>query len=354
MPIYPDKKNGKLTGRWRVETQKGTFRLRGRFDTYEEAQAAEVDYQRRLDTGEAQEAKRRSEVPETLLEGLKKAPAIWRGKRSAHTSMSRLTIAADILGHSKKIDDITTTDIDSLVDRLYERKVSEATINRYLSTVHTFMKWAKDRGARTKDLPKFPWKDEDEGRIRWITPAEEMALKDNLPENVWMTVKADIKTGMRRSEILTLEREQLQDRWVHLWKTKSGSPRSIPVDEETFENLSQIVIDRTIPNVHQLRYAWEQAREAMGLKSDPWFVFHACRHTCCTRLVMANVNLRVIQRFMGHKRIETTLRYAHVNDGMLVDALATLNSHFTSVKVTEVDTSPTALIAASPIVGALG
>ena len=55
----------------------------------------------------------------------------------------------------------------------------------------------------------------------------------------------------------------------------------------------------------------------MGLSGDGEFVFHARRHTRATRLVEMGVNLRVIQQFMGHKVIQTTLRYAHVSDDML-------------------------------------
>jgi site-specific recombinase XerD len=51
----------------------------------------------------------------------------------------------------------------------------------------------------------------------------------------------------------------------------------------------------------------------MGLSDDENFVFHCLRHTRATRLVEMGVNLRVIQQFMGHKAIQTTLRYAHVS-----------------------------------------
>ena len=59
----------------------------------------------------------------------------------------------------------------------------------------------------------------------------------------------------------------------------------------------------------------------MGLQGDEDFVFHTCRHTCCTRLIRADVNPVVVQKWMGHKRIETTLRHTHLNDSDLKDAL---------------------------------
>ena len=64
----------------------------------------------------------------------------------------------------------------------------------------------------------------------------------------------------------------------------------------------------------------------MGLSQDEDFVFHTLRHTRATRLVELGVNLRVIQQFMGHKSIQTTLRYAHVSDDMLTDAVSRMES----------------------------
>jgi hypothetical protein len=46
MSIYPDKKDGVVTGRWRVEVQLGSLRKRGRFDTMAEAKAAEKPHGR--------------------------------------------------------------------------------------------------------------------------------------------------------------------------------------------------------------------------------------------------------------------------------------------------------------------
>jgi site-specific recombinase XerD len=60
----------------------------------------------------------------------------------------------------------------------------------------------------------------------------------------------------------------------------------------------------------QLRYWFDKVKEATGLAGEKDFVLYACRHTCATRLVEAGVNLRVIQRWMGHKSIATTERYA--------------------------------------------
>ncbi len=53
-------------------------------------------------------------------------------------------------------------------------------------------------------------------------------------------------------------------------------------------------------------------------------VAHALRHTCASRLVQRGVGLKVVQQWMGHKRIEVTLRYAHLSPTSLLEAVKVL------------------------------
>lgn len=55
---------------------------------------------------------------------------------------------------------------------------------------------------------------------------------------------------------------------------------------------------------------WYKALDDAGV-SD--FRFHDLRHTAATRITRAS-NLKVAQKLLGHTRIETTARYAHVGD----------------------------------------
>ena len=42
---------------------------------------------------------------------------------------------------------------------------------------------------------------------------------------------------------------------------------------------------------------------------DPELVPYCCRHTTATRLVQQGVNLKAVQKWMGHKTLEMTLKY---------------------------------------------
>lgn len=54
-------------------------------------------------------------------------------------------------------------------------------------------------------------------------------------------------------------------------------------------------------------------------------VWHSLRHTFASRLVMAGVDLRTVQELMGHKTIEMTLRYSHLSQSHLNEAVLRLD-----------------------------
>lgn len=50
-----------------------------------------------------------------------------------------------------------------------------------------------------------------------------------------------IRTGMRASELLGLEEAQVTPRWAHLWETKNGSARSVPLTDDLHGRLGPLV-----------------------------------------------------------------------------------------------------------------
>lgn len=333
MAIYADKKDGKVTGRWRVELQLDGKRLRKRFDTLEEARSYEATSRRALAQGDVPaEAKPRIEKTQPLqtladlcrgVEG-----KLWAGSSSERQSIQRLEGAVRIIGPSRLIESITIEDTDRLVKVLREREAAPGTINRYLSALNVALKWAMKRGHRSTPIPELSWNDEDEGRIRWITLPEEAELLRLLPTPEACAAYVSIRTGLRRGELLNLQKRDVEPNWVHLWGTgtKSGKGRSIPLTPDVYKALQEYFAAGGT-TVEGLRYAWNKAKEAMGLSQDTDFVFHATRHTFATRAVQAGVHPRVLQRLMGHKHLSTTMRYMQVSDGMLSAAIEQVAGH---------------------------
>jgi len=55
------------------------------------------------------------------------------------------------------------------------------------------------------------------------------------------------------------------------------------------------------------------------------FRFHDLRHTFASHLVMSGCDIRTVQKLLGHKTIEMTMRYSHPSKDHLKNAVNNLN-----------------------------
>jgi len=65
----------------------------------------------------------------------------------------------------------------------------------------------------------------------------------------------------------------------------------------------------------------------MGLSSDPDFTFHSSRHTHITRLLEQRVPPHTVQKWVGHKSIETTMNYVTTNMDFVGNCAEEITKH---------------------------
>ncbi|MHB1697439.1 MAG: site-specific integrase [bacterium] len=143
-----------------------------------------------------------------------------------------------------------------------------------------------------------------------------------------------LNTGMRRSEILylTWDRVDLANRIILLDKTKNGERREIPINDTLFAALSVLIrnikCDYVFYNPATLKPFSDLKRvfgTALRKSHILDFRFHDLRHTFASMLVMKGVDLVAVKQLMGHKDIKMTLRYSHLSQAHIRNAVGVLD-----------------------------
>lgn len=240
--------------------------------------------------------------------------------------LSRLKKIREDFGE-RVADSITPQEIDGWLTKNTNKA---GTSNRYRALFSLIFREAL-RNGKVKGNPArlVQQKREENGVIRWLTDAEEGALRAVLKEHYPKKIpELDIAlgTGMRLSEQygLTWRAIDLAHKEVRLAKTKNYSSRTIPMNstvQAAFAKLrSRVPKAKKNDEVFTQfpRIWWKDAMAMCGVADFRW---HNCRHTFCSRLAMKGVNLKPIQVLAGHKTIAMTARYAHLDDAALRDAV---------------------------------
>ena len=142
----------------------------------------------------------------------------------------------------------------------------------------------------------------------------------SVPPAVVAAFRLLILTGCRHSEILSLRWDDV-DRTANelrLRDAKTG-PRMVPLTEAVAVvldgikrepgNLWVIVGERTGTRLSSLRHHWHTIRAKARLDDVR---LHDCRHSYASRALALGESLPAIGKLLGHRKVSTTARYAHL------------------------------------------
>ncbi len=139
--------------------------------------------------------------------------------------------------------------------------------------------------------------------------------------------------GLRLQEARHLEVSDIDSgrMMIHVHRGKGAKDRMVPLPQATLALLRKHWATHKNPRlifpalgrsgskadglspiaVSTVQGALRSAKRAVGIQKRGVSV-HTLRHSYATHLLEAGVNLRVIQRYMGHSRLETTMIYLHL------------------------------------------
>lgn len=154
--------------------------------------------------------------------------------------------------------------------------------------------------------------------------------------------------GLRLQEALYLEVSDIDaDRMmIHVHRGKGAKDRFVPLPKKTLDTLRQHWRSHRHPRlvfpaygrdsrsaasatqpmaISSVQGAFRAAKQQAGITKKAVSV-HTLRHSYATHMLEVGVNLRVIQQYLGHTSLETTMVYLHLTNKGQEDAVARINT----------------------------
>ncbi|AYH33275.1 site-specific integrase [Pectobacterium parmentieri] len=230
------------------------------------------------------------------------------------------------------------------------KPVATATKATHLAFIKALLRAAERDWRVLERAPNIKVPSPKNRRIRWLEPHEAKRLIDECPEPLKSVVEFALSTGLRRSNIINLEWQQIDMQrrvaWVNPEDSKSNRAIGIALNDTACRVLKKqighhhrwVFVYRESctkpsgtksPVVRKMRYdantAWRAALKRAGIDD---FRFHDLRHTWASWLVQAGVPISVLQEMGGWESIEMVRRYAHLAPNHLTEHARQIDAIF--------------------------
>lgn len=266
----------------------------------------------------------------------------WRGTKGEENATRNAHSWCEALGYDFPVHKLGAAEFSDVVDAWAASGLAAGTINRKIAALSVMLNIAEGRGWIEKKI-KMMRKKEYEGRLRWFSDEEVESLIDHAADDaqMWNLIILAVETGLRQGELLGLTKRDidLKHGLITLGRTKGNKRRSVPLTNYAKDAAQRLCMvnslldhdpifeDRlTSRNISRWMATWKVKR---GLPQNDEACFHTLRHTTCSRMVQAGVPIIVVQNWMGHATIQTTMKYAHLAPDSLEVALTALNKRNT-------------------------
>lgn len=262
--------------------------------------------------------------------------------RKSHHVANRLTPHF----RRQRLDQLSDLSLSRYVQERKSQGAAFATINRELSTLSHFLNRAIE-WSWIQSRPRIDKAQEPRKQVTVLTAEEQQrllraAVGDQDPFT-WIFVSIAMGTAMRHSEIVRMRWDQLDfdQRRIFVPRAKAGY-RQQPMPSALSHVLRKHWINLGEPDGwlfptqradakhdHRQSMAGQFRRAVKRAQLDPKKVTpHVMRHTAITALVQAGVDLPTIQKVSGHKTLSMVLRYTHLADKHVNEAVETLDAGF--------------------------
>ncbi len=198
-------------------------------------------------------------------------------------------------------------------------EVKPRTVNAILNLIRSILRAAIEWEWIDR-APVFKLLAEPTRRVRYLSQDEEQALLYELPLHLQQITRFALSTGLRMSNILTLEWSQIdiarETAWIHADQAKANKAISIPLNtdaiaiihEQLGQHASHVFSYKDKPILRANGRAWREAVKRANIQD---FNFHGLRHTWASRLIQAGVPTHALMELGGWSDIAMVRKYAH-------------------------------------------
>ncbi len=242
----------------------------------------------------------------------------------------------------RQLSDVKRQHLLDYVDHRLTAGYAVSGINGDLRSFHAFLLFLQAQEIPVPQaLLRVPSLKQPDTLPKFLTDEQVRAVRDDLETRVivhagdpvrWRDALLDRAAfyllwqgGLRFGELeeLRLDDLDLPGRKLMVRKGKGQSDRAVYLTDTTVQAVraylavrglgtsDHLFLYRNLPLCKDLvRSRLKAAGERVGVKMYP----HRLRHTCATQLLNAGCRVTSIQKFLGHKRLNSTMIYARVHD----------------------------------------
>jgi len=229
----------------------------------------------------------------------------------------------------RKLSEITRQDIELMIRKVKE-KHSSSTANRCLALVRHMLNQFMEGNTPASGLKPYP-EPPPRDIVLDIDQIHRLISALDTDDNIVTAslFKMAMFTGRRPGELRNAKWKDInfERRMWHLPDTKAGEQQYVPLSPDVLEILDKLPRVEDNPYVfagvksgkpiqHYDR-AWKRIIKRAGI---PYIPPYGLRHNFASLLVAENTPLPAVQALMGHKSIQTTMRYTHHRQDHLFDA----------------------------------
>ena len=242
----------------------------------------------------------------------------------------------------RALEELSRVELRAYLDHLHQRDLSPHTIKHFLNTFLAFLKFVESQGVviapglyrvprpQKADWAPRPLTETQYQRLQQVVLAQtgRMPPQEATLHSCWFFILCD--GGLRISELetLTVSDWLAQTHTLHIRYGKGGRERRVPLTSRAAQAISAHLASRsTVPLTRHMplvayqdqairpsyvRRALHAFAKQAGLEG---LTPHRLRHTYATRLLnTGKMPVTTLQKLMGHRHLETTMRYVKLYD----------------------------------------